>query len=100
MVDKIPSDLEGMDVSMQRLLALIDGMYNYVDNVVEGRAAADNNTGWFISDTFTSLPKLSPPVFDKLVNDNVQARLRPFTQLSLAEKLNTAAQILWFLSTG
>ncbi|KAJ6901231.1 hypothetical protein NC651_019894 [Populus alba x Populus x berolinensis] len=100
MVDKIPSDLEGMDVSMQRLLALIDGMYNYVDNVVEGRAAADNNIGWFISDTVTSLPKLSPPVFDKLVNDNVQARLRPFTQLSLAEKLNTAAQILWFLSTG
>ncbi|KAJ6909745.1 hypothetical protein NC652_020662 [Populus alba x Populus x berolinensis] len=95
MVDKIPSDLEGMDVSMQRLLALI-GWH-------EGRAAADNNIGWFISDTFTSLPKLSPPVFDKLVNDNVQARLsyfRPFTQPSLAEKLNTAAQILWFLSTG
>uniref|UniRef100_A0A3N7GS46 EIF3F/CSN6-like C-terminal domain-containing protein n=1 Tax=Populus trichocarpa TaxID=3694 RepID=A0A3N7GS46_POPTR len=101
MIDKIPSDLEGMEVSMQRLLALIDGMCNKVDDVVEGRAAADNNIGWFISDTVTSLPKLSPPVFGKLVNNNVQDHLLLLylssitrTQLNLAEKLNTAAQIL------
>ncbi|KAI9389594.1 hypothetical protein POPTR_008G065500v4 [Populus trichocarpa] len=99
MIDKIPSDLEGMEVSMQRLLALIDGMCNKVDDVVEGRAAADNNIGWFISDTVTSLPKLSPPVFDKLVNDNDHLLLLYLssitgTQLNLAQKLNTAAQIL------
>lgn len=33
-VDKIPSDLEGMEASMERLLALIDDVYKYVDNVV------------------------------------------------------------------
>ena len=33
-VDKIPTDLEGMEASMERLLALIDDVTKYVDNVV------------------------------------------------------------------
>lgn len=33
-VDKLPNDLEGMEASMERLLALIDDIYKYVDNVV------------------------------------------------------------------
>ncbi|MBA0601977.1 hypothetical protein Gorai_002177 [Gossypium raimondii] len=100
-VDKLPNDLEGMEVTMQRLLALIDDVYKYVDDVVEGRVAADNSIGRFISDTVASLPKLSPSVFDKLVNDSLQDQLLLLylssitrTQLGLAEKLNTAAQIL------
>ena len=36
MVDKLPTDLEGMEASMERLLALIDDVYKYVDNVVVG----------------------------------------------------------------
>lgn len=34
MVDKLPNDLEGMEVSMHRLLSLIDDVYKYVDDVV------------------------------------------------------------------
>ncbi|KAF3433502.1 hypothetical protein FNV43_RR24604 [Rhamnella rubrinervis] len=101
MVDKLPTDLEGMEASMERLLALIDEVYKYVDNVVEGRVAPDNNIGRFISDTVASIPKLSPTAFDKLVNDSLQDHLLLLylssitrTQLSLAEKLNTAAQVL------
>ncbi|KAG4934899.1 hypothetical protein AAZX31_18G029200 [Glycine max] len=100
-VDKIPSDLEGMEASMQHLLVLIDDIYKYVDDVVEGRVAPDNKIGRFISEAVGSLPKLSPSVFDKLVNDSLQDHLLLLylssitrTQLSLAEKLNTAAQIL------
>ncbi|CAL0334880.1 unnamed protein product [Lupinus luteus] len=100
-VDKIPSDLEGMESSMEHLLALIDDMYKYVDDVVEGRVVADNKIGRFISDAVGSLPKLPPSAFDKLVNDSLQDHLLLLylssitrTQLSLAEKLNTAAQIL------
>ncbi|KAA3454095.1 eukaryotic translation initiation factor 3 subunit F-like [Gossypium australe] len=100
-VDKLPNDLEGMEVTMQRLLALIDDVYKYVDDVVEGRVAADNSIGRFISDTVASLPKLSPSVFDKLMNDSLQDQLLLLylssitrAQLGLAEKLNTAAQIL------
>ncbi|KAF4395702.1 hypothetical protein G4B88_013476 [Cannabis sativa] len=100
-VDKIPTDLEGMEATMERLLALIDDVYKYVDNVVEGQIAPDNNIGRFISSTLASVPKLPPAAFDKLVNDSLQDHLLLLylssitrTQLGLAEKLNTAAQIL------
>lgn len=100
-VDKIPSDLDGMEASMERLLALIDDVYKYVDNVVEGNIAPDNNIGRYIADTLASVPKLSSTAFDKLVNDSLQDHLLLLylssitrTQLSLAENLNTAAQIL------
>ncbi|KAL3353684.1 hypothetical protein AABB24_018415 [Solanum stoloniferum] len=100
-VEKLPNDLEGMEASMQRLLALIDDIYKYVDDVVEGRVPQDNKIGRFISDTVASLPKLSPQDFDKLVNDGLEDQLLLLylasltrTQLSFAEKLNTAAQIL------
>lgn len=33
-VDKLPNDLEGMEASMERLLALIDDVHKYVDDVV------------------------------------------------------------------
>ncbi|XP_044460628.1 eukaryotic translation initiation factor 3 subunit F-like [Mangifera indica] len=101
MVDKLPSDLEGMEVLMDRLVTLINDVYKYVDDVVEGRIAPDNNIGRFLSDAVGSLPKHSPPAFDKLINDNLQDQLLMLylssitrTQLSLAEKLNTAAQML------
>ncbi|CAI0411016.1 unnamed protein product [Linum tenue] len=101
MVDKLPSDLEGMEASMQRLLALIDDVYKYVDDVVQGVTAPDNSVGRFISEVVASLPKLSPAVLDNLVNDNMQDHLLLLylssitrTQLSIAEKLNTAAQII------
>ncbi|MBA0631422.1 hypothetical protein Godav_000298, partial [Gossypium davidsonii] len=38
-VDKLPNDLEGMEVTMQRLLALIDDVYKYVDDVVVRKLA-------------------------------------------------------------
>ncbi|XAR65908.1 hypothetical protein NMG60_11011906 [Bertholletia excelsa] len=74
MVGKLPNDLEGMEASMERLLALIDDVYRYVDDVVEGRVAADDCIGRFISDTAASIPKISPLAFDRLVNDSIQQR--------------------------
>ncbi|KAG5081328.1 hypothetical protein AAZX31_02G239200 [Glycine max] len=100
-VNKIPSDLEGMEASMGHLLALIDDIHKYVDDVVEGRIDPDNKIGRFISDAVGSIPKLPSSAFEKLVNDSLQDHLLLLylssitrTQLSLAEKLNTAAQIL------
>ncbi|KAG9445335.1 hypothetical protein H6P81_016675 [Aristolochia fimbriata] len=100
-VDKIPNDLEGMEASMERLLTLIDDVYKYVDDVVEHRVAPDNSIGRTLADSVASLPKISSGSFDKLMNDRLQDHLLLVfltsltrTQLSLAEKLNTAAQIL------
>ncbi|KVI01052.1 Rpn11/EIF3F C-terminal domain-containing protein [Cynara cardunculus var. scolymus] len=71
-VDKLPTDMEGMEATMERLLVLIDDTYKYVGDVVEGLVAPDNNVGRFISETVSSIPKLSPSAFDKLVNDSLQ----------------------------
>ncbi|GAB4859978.1 hypothetical protein Ancab_011457 [Ancistrocladus abbreviatus] len=90
-----------MEASMERLLALIDDVYKYVDDVVEKRVVPDINIGRFVADTLSSLPKMAAPAFDKLVNDSLQDQLLLLylssiarTQLSIAEKLNTAAQAL------
>ncbi|VAI43017.1 unnamed protein product [Triticum turgidum subsp. durum] len=72
MVEKLPNDLEGMESSMQKLYALIDEIYKYVDDVVEARVAPDNKIGRFIADTVSSMPKLSPASFDRLFNDKIQ----------------------------
>jgi len=100
-VDKLPNDLEGMEASMEHLQALIDDVYKYVDGVVEGRVTPDNNIGRFIADTVASIPKMSPAAFDNVFNDRIQDNYALVylssltrTQLSIAEKLNTAAQIL------
>uniref|UniRef100_A0ACD5Z2T5 Uncharacterized protein n=1 Tax=Avena sativa TaxID=4498 RepID=A0ACD5Z2T5_AVESA len=101
MVDKLPNDLEGMESSMQKLYLLIDEIYKYSDDVVEGRVAGDNKIGRFIADAVSSMPKLSPSSFDRLFNDRVQDNLALVylssitrTQIAVAEKLNTAAQVL------
>lgn len=99
-VDKLPNDLEGMEASLQRLLALIDDVYKYVDSVVvsrrwnlshratvlllirvihtfcfqEGHTPADNSIGRFLADTVASIPEIS--AFDKLANDSIQVRLK------------------------
>ncbi|KAF0894879.1 hypothetical protein E2562_004887 [Oryza meyeriana var. granulata] len=105
-VEKLPNDLEGMESSMEKLYGLIDEIYKYCPNdfcitMWEGRVAPENKIGRFIADTVTSMPKLSPAAFDKLFNDRIQDDLALVylssitrTQISIAEKLNTAAQIL------
>ncbi|KAJ6826764.1 eukaryotic translation initiation factor 3 subunit F-like [Iris pallida] len=101
MVDKLPNDLEGMEASMERVGSLIGDVYKYVDDVVEGHLAPDNVIGRFTTDTLASVPKMSPAAFDKVLNDKIQDNYALVylasltrTQLSIAEKLNTAAQIL------
>ncbi|ONK62049.1 uncharacterized protein A4U43_C08F36270 [Asparagus officinalis] len=100
-VDKLPNDLESMEATLEHLHALIEDVYRYVDGVVEGRVTPDNDIGRFIAATLAAIPKMSPVAFDKVFNDKIQdnyvlvylsSLIR--TQLSIAEKLNTAAQIL------
>ncbi|KAJ8452670.1 hypothetical protein Cgig2_005006 [Carnegiea gigantea] len=69
----------------------------------EKHVAPDNKIARFLAEAVSSLPKIGPAAFDKLVNDSLQdqdqllllcASSITRTQLTLAEKLNTAAQIL------
>ncbi|KAG0468246.1 hypothetical protein HPP92_017574 [Vanilla planifolia] len=99
--DKLPNDLEAMESTMERLRSLIDDLYKYVDGVVEGRLPSDKEIGRFIADSLASLPNISPAAFDKVFNDKIQDNYALVylsslarTQLAIAEKLNTAAQVL------
>lgn len=99
-VEKLPDDLEALETSMLRLQNMIDTVFKYVEDVIEGRTAPDNVVGRYLADTLASIPKISPDVFDKLFNDSIQDLLLVLylanltrTQLSLAKKLNSAAQI-------
>lgn len=42
----------------------------------EGRVAPDNAIGRFISDAVATLPKISPPDFDKLMNASIEVNSR------------------------
>ncbi|MCO5571345.1 hypothetical protein L7F22_025083 [Adiantum nelumboides] len=99
-VEKLPDDLEALETSMLRLQSMIDSVFKYVEDVIEGRSPPDNAVGRYLADTISSIPKISPDAFDRLFNDSIQDLLLVLylanltrTQLSLAKKLNSAAQI-------
>jgi translation initiation factor 3 subunit F len=101
MVEKLPNDLEGLEATIERLQEMIDRVFRYVDGVLEGQIEPDNSIGRFLADTMSAVPRISSDAFDKLFNDSVQDLLLVLylanltkTQLTLAEKLNTAAQIV------
>ncbi|KAJ7557145.1 hypothetical protein O6H91_05G113400 [Diphasiastrum complanatum] len=101
MVEKLPNDLEGLEQSIGRLQNMIEVVFRYVDDVVEGRIPPDNSIGRYLAETISMVPKIAPEAFDRLFNDSIQDLLLVLylanltrTQLALAEKLNTAAQIL------
>lgn len=94
-VEKIPTDMEGLITSMERLAKMIDVAHKYVDDVCEGRCPGDTDIGRYLTDTLAALPRLSPEDFVTLFNDSVQDVLLvryladlTRTQLALAEKLN------------
>ncbi|KAJ7514608.1 hypothetical protein O6H91_23G052200 [Diphasiastrum complanatum] len=101
MVEKLPSDLEGLEQSIGRLQNMIEVVFRYTDDVVEGRILPDNTIGRYLLETISMVPKIAPEAFDRLFNDSIQDLLLVVylanltrTQLALAEKLNSAAQIL------
>jgi translation initiation factor 3 subunit F len=100
-VEKLPNDVEGLESTIERLQGMIDTVFRYVEDVVEGQVEPDNSVGRYLADTLASVPRVATDAFDKLFNDSIQDLLLVLylanltrTQLTLAEKLNTAAQIV------
>jgi len=84
-----------LQLSMEKLLSMLETCSEYVDKVVDGTIAPDDETGREISDTLNSVPRIRPEVFDKMFNDSLQDLLMVTylsnitkTQLVIAEKLN------------
>jgi len=89
------SDLENLESSVEKLIGLIETIYDYVNKVLEGKISANNKVGRFLTDAVAALPKLDPASVEKLFNSNLQDLLMVVylsnltrTQLSLAEKLS------------
>ncbi len=102
------SNLENVEIAVERLIGLIDTVYDYVGEVLvciisetrvnicfqEGKIAANSKIGRFLADAVAALPKFDPNSADKIFNNNLQDLLMVVylanltrTQLSLAEKL-------------
>jgi len=88
------SNLENVEVAVERLIGLIDIVYDYVNKVLEGKIAANSKIGRFLADAVAALPKFDTTSADKIFNNNLQDLLMVVylanltrTQLSLAEKL-------------
>jgi translation initiation factor 3 subunit F len=91
------SGTNSLQVSMEKLLEMLETASEYVGKVVDGTLDADDAIGSQIADTLSSVPRIRPEVFDKMFNDSLQDLLMVSylsnitrTQLTIAEKLNKA----------
>jgi len=90
-------ETNSLQVSMEKLLEMLETASEYVGKVVDGKLDADDVVGNQIADTLSSVPRIRPEVFDKMFNDSMQDLLMVSylsnitrTQLTIAEKLNKA----------
>lgn len=88
-----------LQVSMEKLLEMLETASDYVGKVVDGKLEADDAVGNQIADTLSTVPRIRPEVFDKMFNDSLQDLLMVSylsnitrTQLTISEKLNSALE--------
>ena len=91
-------EAHALEISMTRLLAMLETCSTYVDDVVANSSYNEpgvEDVGREILDTLNVVPRIRPEVFDKMFNDSLQDLLMVTylseitkTQLVIAEKLN------------
>jgi translation initiation factor 3 subunit F len=88
---------ETLQLSMEKLHALLDSTLEYVQAVVDGKEVPDEEKGRKIADTLATVPRVRPEIFDKLFHNSLQDLLMVSylssmtrTQLDVAEKLNAS----------
>jgi translation initiation factor 3 subunit F len=96
--DTLLGQLDSLEISLKRLIALVDTVSEYVDRVNEGKESGDPQVGRLLLDTVSSLPKLDSSTFEKTFSDSMKDLLMVVylanltrTQLTLAQKLNLTA---------
>ena len=90
--------VKSLQLSMERLLQLIETASNYVDSIVAGTTPMPYNAdqiGRKLYDALASVPRVREEIFDAMFHDNLQDLLMVSylsqltkTQLVIAEKLN------------
>jgi translation initiation factor 3 subunit F len=86
-----------LQVSMEKLLELLETASTYVNGVVDGSTPPDATLGRQIADTLAAVPRIRPEIFDKIFQDSLQDLLMVTylsnitkTQLVIADKLNAS----------
>jgi len=89
------SSTTSLQISMEKLLEMLETASDYVHRVVEGKIPADDGMGRQIADTLSSVPRVRPEAFEKMFSNSLQDLLMVTylsnitrTQLTIAEKLN------------
>eukprot|EP01086_Lenisia_limosa_P001045 TRINITY_DN1187_c0_g1_i2.p1 TRINITY_DN1187_c0_g1~~TRINITY_DN1187_c0_g1_i2.p1 ORF type:complete len:205 (+),score=64.01 TRINITY_DN1187_c0_g1_i2:298-912(+) len=89
-----PNTVEGLSISMQRLLDLIKGARDYVGKVIKKEVEPDLRVAALLADTVSEVPRVDPAAFKETFTDSLQDTLMIVyltnltrTQLSLAGKL-------------
>eukprot|EP00557_Chaetoceros_sp_GSL56_P013510 CAMPEP_0176482876 /NCGR_PEP_ID=MMETSP0200_2-20121128/3616_1 /TAXON_ID=947934 /ORGANISM="Chaetoceros sp., Strain GSL56" /LENGTH=317 /DNA_ID=CAMNT_0017879235 /DNA_START=92 /DNA_END=1041 /DNA_ORIENTATION=- len=70
--EKVAENINPLQVSLEKLLEMLDTASEYVGNVVSGKLVADDAVGNEIADTLSSIPRIRPEVFDKMFNESMQ----------------------------
>jgi len=90
----LTNDLVNLELSISKLLELLDEISKYVDKVLANQVAPNNKLGRFLADVVSALPKVDNAAFDKMFNASLQDLLMAVylanltrAQLSLSEKL-------------
>jgi len=89
------SDLHQVNTATDKLLSMLQTVLQYVDDVLNGKVAPDNQVGRHLMSLITSIPKIDPEKFQEMLNDNMKDLLMVVylsnltkTQLALNEKLS------------
>jgi len=91
---KVLTDLENLELSLQKVQSMLDTIHEYVSKVVDNKLQGDSNIGRMVASTLSQLPKIDAPSFDRIFNNSIQDLLLIVyladltrTQLHLAERL-------------
>lgn len=89
------SDLDHLEVAINKLQEMLERISQYVDNVVDGKEQPNNAIGRYIMDAVSVVPKIDSASFEKMFNSHLQDLLMVVylanmtrTQLSVAERLH------------
>lgn len=96
LTEKLPTDLEGLGSSLEKLRVALGAAEKYVTEVVDGRKEGNVAVGRHLAETVAAVPHFSPADLAKLVQDSQNDVLLTSylaglirAHISLADKLGT-----------
>jgi len=88
-------DLDNLEISLQRLVSLLDILTDYVQRVLKGEETANAEVGRLLAETMATVPKIDSPAFQKMFSKSMKDLLMVVylanltqTQLKISDTFN------------